>query len=55
MDTQLHDITQLLSSVRRGDAQALEQIIPLVYGELRRLAGHYMQLDARATLCPPRW
>jgi RNA polymerase sigma-70 factor (ECF subfamily) len=36
------DITNLLQAWRAGDQGALEQLIPLVYGELHRLAQHYM-------------
>jgi RNA polymerase sigma factor (TIGR02999 family) len=32
------NVTQILSSVRQGDAAAAEQLLPLVYEELRRLA-----------------
>jgi RNA polymerase sigma factor (TIGR02999 family) len=31
-------MTQILSAVERGDPQAAEQLLPLVYNELRRLA-----------------
>ena len=37
------DITQLLLKWRSGDASALEQLIPLVYNELRRLARQCMR------------
>ena len=37
------DVTQLLLRWRGGDKQALEQLTPLVYDELRRLAGHYLR------------
>ena len=30
----------------RGDPDALDALLPLVYDELRRLAGHYMQREA---------
>jgi RNA polymerase sigma-70 factor, ECF subfamily len=36
------DITVLLGKVANGDQQAVPKLIPLVYGELRRLAGRYM-------------
>jgi RNA polymerase sigma factor (TIGR02999 family) len=36
------EITQLLLSWSRGDKAALDQLIPLVYPELRRLARRYM-------------
>ena len=37
------DVTQLLQAMRRGDQQAAEQLIPLVYSELHRLARSYMR------------
>jgi RNA polymerase sigma factor (TIGR02999 family) len=35
-------ITHLLQAWRHGDQAALDQLIPLVYDELHRLAHHYM-------------
>ncbi|MEZ5426462.1 MAG: sigma-70 family RNA polymerase sigma factor [Pyrinomonadaceae bacterium] len=35
-------ITKLLVDWGRGDEEALEKLMPLVYDELRRLAGHFM-------------
>ncbi|MGI8431363.1 MAG: ECF-type sigma factor, partial [Chthoniobacterales bacterium] len=35
-------ITQLLADWRQGDGNALDQLTPLVYEDLRRLAHHYM-------------
>src|SRR5215813_6374884 len=32
------DVTQILSRIESGDATAAEQLLPLVYDELRRLA-----------------
>jgi RNA polymerase sigma factor (TIGR02999 family) len=37
-----HSVTQLLLAWRQGDAAALDQLIPLVYHKLRRMARHYM-------------
>src|SRR5262245_26018412 len=34
----MSDITHLLSAIEQGDPQAAEQLLPLVYEELRRLA-----------------
>jgi RNA polymerase sigma factor (TIGR02999 family) len=34
----MNDVTQILSAVGHGDAQAAEQLLPLVYDELRKLA-----------------
>jgi RNA polymerase sigma factor (TIGR02999 family) len=39
------DITQLLLQWRRGDESALEQLMPLVYEELRRLARRCMRRE----------
>ncbi len=36
--SRLHDITLLLHQAQRGDQDALSDLIPLVYGELRTLA-----------------
>ena len=38
----MSDITLLLDSVARGDARAAEEVLPVVYSELRRLAAHKM-------------
>jgi RNA polymerase sigma factor (TIGR02999 family) len=37
------EVTRLLSRVRQGDRAALEQLMPLVYRELRRIAGAFMR------------
>jgi hypothetical protein len=31
------DVTELIEAWQQGDAQALERLLPLVYGELRRV------------------
>jgi RNA polymerase sigma factor (TIGR02999 family) len=47
------EVTVLLAQMRSGRQDALEQLLPLVYNELRRLAGHYMQQErAGHTLQP---
>src|SRR5262245_40466298 len=38
----MNEVTQLLNAVNRGDTQAAEQLLPLVYDELRRLATGYL-------------
>jgi RNA polymerase sigma factor (TIGR02999 family) len=37
------DVTSLLQRARDGDRAALDELMPLVYGELRRIAGSFMQ------------
>jgi RNA polymerase sigma factor (TIGR02999 family) len=34
----MNDVTRILSAIEEGDAQAAEQLLPLVYDELRKLA-----------------
>jgi RNA polymerase sigma factor (TIGR02999 family) len=37
------EVTALLALVKRGDQDAMAKLMPLVYRELRRLAGYYMR------------
>jgi RNA polymerase sigma factor (TIGR02999 family) len=47
------DLTQLLDAAAQGDAGAADQVLPLVYDELRRLAACYLQGEkAGQTLQP---
>jgi RNA polymerase sigma factor (TIGR02999 family) len=39
------EVTRLLSEIRSGDAQAVEQLIPIVYKELRRMAASIMKSE----------
>jgi len=39
------DVTQLLASWSQGDQSALDRLMPLVYGELRRLAASYLRRE----------
>jgi RNA polymerase sigma factor (TIGR02999 family) len=34
----MHEVTQILTAIEHGDPRAAEQLLPLVYEELRRLA-----------------
>jgi RNA polymerase sigma factor (TIGR02999 family) len=34
----MHEVTQILSAIEQGDPHAAEQLLPLVYAELRKLA-----------------
>jgi RNA polymerase sigma factor (TIGR02999 family) len=38
----MSDVTRILSAIEQGDPQAAEQLLPLVYDELRLLAGQKM-------------
>jgi hypothetical protein len=36
----MSEVTRILSAIEQGDAHAAEQLLPLVYDELRKLAAH---------------
>jgi RNA polymerase sigma factor (TIGR02999 family) len=40
------DVTRVLNAIDRGDARAAEQLLPLVYSELRRLATRKMAQES---------
>jgi len=40
-----HEVTRILDAVRAGDKAASEQLLPVVYEELRRLARSYMHRE----------
>ena len=40
-----HEVTQLLVKWSKGDTAALDELTPLIYEELRRLAHHYMSRE----------
>jgi len=40
------DVTRILNEIDDGDAQAAEQLLPLVYGELRKLAASRMAKES---------
>ena len=39
------EVTALLKDWSGGDRSALERLMPLIYGELRRLAGSYLRAE----------
>ena len=41
------NVTQMLLEWRGGNEDALERLMPMVYDELRRLAGHYMKTERK--------
>lgn len=45
MSDTTQQVTRLLRDWSKGDQSALEQLTPLVYGELRRLAGRYLRKE----------
>src|SRR5947208_1328198 len=41
----MSDVTRILSEIEQGDPQAAEQLLPLVYDELRKLAAQQLAHD----------
>jgi RNA polymerase sigma-70 factor (ECF subfamily) len=48
-----HEITSLLAELKKGNKQAEEQLIPLVYNELHRLSRHYMRGEKQGHTLQP--
>jgi RNA polymerase sigma factor (TIGR02999 family) len=42
----MDDVTRILSAIEQGDPRAAEQLLPLVYAELRRLAAQKLSREA---------
>ncbi len=49
----MSDVTRVLSAIERGDPKAAEQLLPLVYDELRRLATAKMAHEKPGQTLPP--
>lgn len=39
------EITALLGRVKAGDRSALDELVPLVYNELHKVADHYLRRE----------
>ena len=49
----MSDVTCILRSIEQGDPRASDELLPLVYEELRRLAGQKMSLEAAGQTLQP--
>ena len=49
----MSDVTQILDRVQQGDSKAAEELLPLIYDELRRLAAHKMANEAPGQTLQP--
>ena len=49
----MSDVTQVLNAIERGDANAAEELLPLVYEELRKLAAHKMSNEVPGQTLQP--
>ncbi len=48
-----HDVTRLLVRLTDGDRAVLDDLLPLIYGELRRLAGGYLRRERQGHTLEP--
>lgn len=46
MSTSISKTTQFVEQVSKGDRAAAEQLLPVVYDELKKLAAHYMKKES---------
>jgi RNA polymerase sigma factor (TIGR02999 family) len=49
----MSEVTRILHSIESGDAQAAEDLLPLVYEDLRKLAAHRMANEAPGQTLQP--
>jgi RNA polymerase sigma factor (TIGR02999 family) len=49
----ISDVTQILEAVQHGDPRAADELLPLVYGELRKLARAKMANEAAGNTLQP--
>ena len=49
----MSDVTRLLEAIQHGDPKAAEELLPLVYEELRKLAAHKMSHEAAGHTLQP--
>ena len=49
----MSDVTRILEAVQQGDPKAAEELLPLVYQELRKLAAHKMAHEASGHTLQP--
>ena len=49
----MSDVTRILDRVQQGEAKAAEELLPLVYEELRKLAAHRMANEAPGQTLQP--
>lgn len=42
----MSEVTRILNAIEEGDARATDQLLPLVYDELRKLAAHKMAAES---------
>jgi len=51
----LSDVTRILESIEQGDPKAADELLPLVYEELRKLAASRFRQAVHDSLCQRGW
>src|SRR5436853_1161966 len=49
----MSDVTRILEAIEQGDPKAADELLPLVYEELRKLAAHKMANEASGHTLQP--
>lgn len=49
----MNEVTHILEAIQHGDARAADELLPLVYEELRKLAAHRMAQEAPGQTLQP--
>jgi len=49
----MSDVTRILTAIEQGDVQASEELLPIVYNELRRMAAHKMSAERAGNTLQP--
>ena len=49
----MNEVTRILNSIEQGNSRGAEELLPLVYEELRRLAAHKMSSEVAAQTLQP--
>ena len=50
----MNDVTRILSAIEQGDPGAASQLLPLIYGELRKLAAQKLAREHPGRRWKPR-
>lgn len=53
MPSSNHHVTELLQAWGGGDPAARDELVPIIYDELRRLAGHYLRRERQGHTLQP--
>ncbi len=49
----MSEVTRILTAIEQGDAKSTNELLPLIYQELRRLAAHKMASESAGHAMQP--